>query len=273
MGEYGKRIIPFILSMLFLGLSACGSDDDFNTYGVYLSSDYESLPKDLRCQTLVIDAQYYSREEIKELHENNKVIYSYLNVGAIEDFRDYYLEYRDLAIGEYEHWPEEQFIDVSDEDWQDFLIQTLAVQLTQKGIDGFFIDNLDVYDLFHTEEIYAGITTILEGLNQYGLDIIVNGGDVYVKKYLEENEELKDLIDGINQETVFSSINWDEETLGRSTSDDQEYYMEYLEIAKAKGAKVFVIEYTEDEKFAKEIRKKCLTLDYEVYVSDSIELD
>ena len=45
-------------------------------------------------------------------------VYTYLNVGSLEDFRDYYKEYEHLTIGAYENWDEEKWIDVSDKDWQ-----------------------------------------------------------------------------------------------------------------------------------------------------------
>ena len=31
---------------------------------------------------------------------------TYLNIGSIENFREYYTTYAELAIGEYEHWEE-----------------------------------------------------------------------------------------------------------------------------------------------------------------------
>ena len=35
----------------------------------------------------------------------------------------YYTTYAELAIGEYEHWEEEQWVDVANPDWQKFIGQ------------------------------------------------------------------------------------------------------------------------------------------------------
>ena len=35
-------------------------------------------------------------------------VYTYLNVGSIENFRDYYKKYEYLTIGTYENWEEEK---------------------------------------------------------------------------------------------------------------------------------------------------------------------
>ncbi|MBQ1855603.1 MAG: hypothetical protein II137_03280, partial [Anaerovibrio sp.] len=41
------------------------------------------------------------------------------------------------------------------------------------------------------------------GLKATGKTVIVNGGDSYVSRYLDENDTLSAVIDGVNQETVY----------------------------------------------------------------------
>ena len=73
----------------------------------------------------MIDADNFSADDIRQLHsQGNKMIYSYLNVGSLESFRDYYPEFKDITIGDYENWPEEKWIDVTDEGWQDHIAKT-----------------------------------------------------------------------------------------------------------------------------------------------------
>ena len=71
----------------------------------------------------------------------------------------------------------------------------------QKGVDGFFVDNTDVYYNYPQESIYDGILTILDYMNHTGRKIMINGGDCFVKKYLTAEKNV--LIDGVNQENVF----------------------------------------------------------------------
>ena len=52
-------------------------------------------------ETIVIDAQYFTKRDIELLHQNGTVVYTYLNIGSIENFREYYTTYAELAIGEY----------------------------------------------------------------------------------------------------------------------------------------------------------------------------
>ena len=56
-------------------------------------------------KTLVIDAEFFSKEDIAQLHKNGNVnIFSYLNIGSIETFRDDYEAFKYLALGDYENW-------------------------------------------------------------------------------------------------------------------------------------------------------------------------
>ena len=64
---------------------------------------------------------------------------TYLNIGSIENFREYYTTYAEVAIGEYEHWEEEEWVDAANPDWQKFIGQ-LSQELNEKGVDGFFIN-------------------------------------------------------------------------------------------------------------------------------------
>ena len=122
-----------------------------NDYGVFLNADASSLERFKMYETIVIDAQYFTKKDIELLHQNGTVVYTYLNIGSIENFREYYTTYAELAIGEYEHWEEEEWVDVANPDWQKFIGQ-LSQELYEKGVDGFFIDNCDVYAQFRNRD-------------------------------------------------------------------------------------------------------------------------
>ena len=112
-------------------------------YGVFLNADASSLERFKMYETIVIDAQYFTKRDIELLHQNGTVVYTYLNIGSIENFREYYTTYAELAIGEK-------------------FIGQLSQELYEKGVDGFFIDNCDVYYYAPRESIFEGLTAILQ---------------------------------------------------------------------------------------------------------------
>ena len=143
-------VLALCLTLLLVGCTAKSQTAESQTadYGVFLSVT-EDLSALRDYKTVVIDAQYFSGAEIDAFRADGHTVYSYLTVGSLENFRDYYATYAPLTLGAYEHWDEERWIDVADQRWQRFLTETLIPALLEKHIDGFFVDNLS---LIHISE-------------------------------------------------------------------------------------------------------------------------
>jgi Uncharacterized conserved protein len=240
-------------------------------YGVFIGTDPEQAGRFAGYDLVVIDAAYYAKADIDKLHREGTAVYSYLNVGSLEDFRDFFSDYQHLILGEYENWPGEYWVDVSAPEWQDH-IQTQASQLVEKGVDGFFIDNADVYYNYHTATVFEGMTAILNMLGEYDVDIIINGGDVYVTEAVIEPGVPIVKITGINQECVFTNIDFENGRLIRQSAENKEYYQQYVEQCAKKGLAVYLLEYSEDVDLIRQIEEYCNVNRFGYYVSQSIDL-
>ena len=240
-------------------------------YGVYLGVT-ENLEQFSDTQIVVVDAQYFSADEINSFVADGHKVYSYINVGSLESFRDYYSRFDDLCLGDYEHWDEEKWMDVSSPKWQDFILNELAPSLIDKGISGFFVDNSDVYYQYQNDDILSGLATIMKGLKSYNKEIIINGGDVFMDAYTQKLGSWDDVITGINQESVFSYIDWDNNSFETAEKSDREYFENYLKKYSSLGADIFLLEYTTDSKLIDEITQYCKKQGYHFYISDSVEL-
>ena len=265
-----------MLAILLAGLYECevfGKDNSRQKdYGVFLSLDASDMDRITEYQTVVIDAQYFSKKDIAYLKKQGCTVYSYINIGAIENFREYYDEYSNLALGDYENWEEEKWVDVSSTIWQTFLV-SLEEELLAKSIDGFFVDNCDVYYVYHTDDVFEGLTTILEHLMEYGKPVIINGGDTYVMEYETREGSIQRIMTGVNQECVFSRINFKKGGFSAQKKIDREYFQDYIETCDRQGCDVYLIEYTTDCKLRRKIKKYCKKKGFHYYISDSIELD
>ncbi|MBR5961501.1 MAG: endo alpha-1,4 polygalactosaminidase [Clostridia bacterium] len=279
MKNQGKGTISVICAIILLVLTCCtgiaGAEQapTFKyPYGVFLSI-CENIEQFADYEIVVIDAQYYPKEELDAFRSKGHKVFSYINVGSLEDFRDYYDEYKDLSLGAYEHWEEEVWVDVSQKRWQDFMLNDIAAGLLEKDIDGFFVDNCDVYYVHPKEEILEGLTVIMKGLKATGKKVIINSGDTFMDAYCEQGGKWDDVISGINQESVFSTILWDEGKFGTAEPEDHEYFVSYIDRYGSQGAEIYLLEYTIDEELVKEIKAFCEEKGYTYYVADSIELD
>ena len=267
-----KRFACALLALTLLVLTGCAALPEDHTYGVFLSVT-EDLPSLGAYETVVIDAQYFTKEEIGAFRDEGHQVYSYLNVGSLEDFRSYYEDYKDLILGPYENWEEEYWIDVSNGRWQTFIIQELAPALLEKNVDGFFVDNCDVYWHYPTKPVMDGLSAVMRALVGTGRAVLINGGDAYLDAYCAAGGRWEDVITGINQETVFSKILWRGDRFGKAPKEDRAWFTDYIERYAAQGADIYLLEYTRSRSLKAQIMEYCGEHGFTCYISDSVELD
>ena len=241
-------------------------------YGVFIGAGPENIDDMLAYKKLVIDAQYYSADEIAQLKESGHTVYSYIDLGSVENFRPYYDRFEKYTLDVYENWEDEKWVDVSQEEWQTFVVDELAVSMVDKGVDGLFVDNTDVYYHYKTNEIFDGVTAILKGFKALDTYVIINGGDCYVKEYAGRNDSISEVMDAENQETVFSRIIWEDESFSSNEDTEREYFQQYVELVDSYGGDVYLLEYTTDNDLIDDIDNYCDEHGFSYYASDKLEL-
>lgn len=102
--------------------------------------------------------------------------------------------------------------------------------------------------------------------------VIINGGDTYVTEYRERYGAVDHIMTGVNQESVWSGIDFDKGTFNEQTRETREYYSKYLEACKADGMEVYLLEYTTNPKLIQKIKEYCKEQDFHFYISSSLEL-
>lgn len=276
---YRKAFIPHILICIAIGLllltfAGCAGSKQKITgkYVVLLGEDSEIVNQVSDVDVLVVDAEYFSMDEIAALKENGvKAVYTYFNIGSIENFRTYYDKYEKYTLGEYQNWPEERWIDVSKNEWQIFLAEKID-GFINRGVDGFFVDNTDVYYQYPTDEIYDGILKILSYIKNSNHKMIINGGDYFVTRYLESGVDEIPLFDGVNQENVYTAYDFSKKSYTTNSINDRDYYTDYLDFVQQKGCDVYVLEYANEQSIAKKAYEFSMEHNYCCYVANNIEL-
>lgn len=243
-------------------------------YGVFVGLEREDISRLYDYKRVVIDAQGFKKSDIQKLHKKGVLVYSYLNIGSLEEFRSYYETYKKHALDRYENWPDEYWMDVSQKEWQDHIVENLAGDLVEKKVDGFFLDNADVYYQYPKKKIYNGLVKILRGLRGYRKNILINGGDPFVTKLLKTEKTPEKLISGVNQECVLTRIDFENECFKKQKSSETEYFAEYLKECKKAGLRVHLTEYTPgDKKLEARIRSFAKRNGHLVYISPGLQLD
>ncbi|GMQ60035.1 endo alpha-1,4 polygalactosaminidase [Vallitalea sediminicola] len=268
------RLLSLILIIPLFLYCLSGNTLFNNSYGVFIGCSPESMDEFIDYEEIVIDAFYYDNEQIATLHNKNVKVYSYLNIGSIEDFRPYYNYLKDMTLDDYENWPEEKWLDLTNEKCRNYIIDVLAKDLSDKGIDGFFLDNLDNYYLYNNDEVYNGLLNIITRLNkQYNLPLIANGGYEFFNDSLNRNADISSLVYGVNHESVFSKIDFDNNELTVNDKDDCDFLLSHIDRLHKNGVNIYVIEYTSNKKLRKKMSRYFIKKGYSYYITDNIELN
>ena len=265
-------MVIFLIVFVFVIKSKAMTYDYDERYGVFIGIGRKDINKLRDYQTVIIDAEHFTKADITKLKKAGKTVYTYLSIGSLEDYRSYYKAYKHLAISKYDGWEGEEWVDVSDKSWQKLMLKR-AKEFKKKGVDGFFIDNTDVYYEYKEPRIYKGLVKILTDIRKLNTRVIINGGDVFVSKYLKENKDLKKIADGVNQEGGFTTLVEDK----KKGEEITRYYLNYLKKLSKKGIRIYLTEYivedNKDDGLEDKIADYCEKRGWDYYISDDLELD
>ena len=265
-------LILLVVSMVLLIRQFSTPQQDYGVFIGMEKKDLQQLTKSY--QTMVLDATNLDKSDIKQLHSESQQIFAYLNVGALETSNSFYQDFKDLTFKPYDNWPDESWLDVTDSAWQDFLVHQLAQSLKDKGVDGLFLDNFDVYDHDHRPEVYTSLVQLLKEFQSMNLPVIINGGSTFVSQFVAENPKLaRHLIYAVNQESVFLAYDFDADKPVQQTAEAEDFYLDYLDNLSQTGIQVFLIEYGADSYQADKILKQSQELGYKPYLAPDILLN
>lgn len=264
------KCLAVLFSAVTVLLVACRKDS-FD-YGVFIGDDISQQKKYERYDNIVVDPSSFKSKQVETLKADGKNVYTYLNIGSLENAQPYYKSYEDVLLDRYDGWPDEHWADVTKEKWQRLVVQDRARVYKERGFESLFIDNADVYCRYHMSEVYQSLKSMLASLKRQGFKLIVNGGDVFVSETLKDGSAKK-LYDGVNQEDVFTTYDFNKKKYGRQTKKNTDYYERYLKQAKKAGLDVYIVEYRAGRELSKKIDAYCERHGYKWYNADGIKLN
>ena len=108
------KLFKMLFIIIFIASTSTFSySENLPKYGVFLNISEDNLYKLYNYDIVVIDAQNFSKKAINVLKSKGITVYSYLNIGSIENFRPYYNNFKNIILKNYENWEEEYWIDIS----------------------------------------------------------------------------------------------------------------------------------------------------------------
>ncbi len=132
---------------------------------------------------IVVEPEDYTMAEIKSLKKNGAKVLAYLSIGSVSDERPYYKTLKPYQLKRLEDWPHERYIDLRRPEVREW-IQKQAKTLKGAGFDGWWIDNVDVYEEYKSTEMFNAILLTLQAIKAVGGYIMINGGKEFLTDLL-----------------------------------------------------------------------------------------
>ena len=242
-------------------------------YKVYLSTKIKPSTLKQGSGIMVLEPDDYSAAEIKAIKKKGYKVLGYLSVGTIEKERTWYKTYSKYALKTLKDWPNEKYADVRKTNWRVFLVNR-AKAIKKKGFDGWWCDNLDVYEYYKSVKMFAACKAVLKAIKSIGGYLMVNGGSEFWDDVMDKKVNLKTIVNGVTQEEVFSLIKSykGKGTFGKQKKTEGDFYKKLLKKLMSRGVGAFLLEYTRDESVKKSIKDWCSKNGASYYISEGVNL-
>ena len=180
---------------------------------------------------IVIDADpkigNFTRAQIATLHAGGRnTVVSYLDVGSCERARSYFhVAPRGLTpcgantaaqLGRYTGYPDEVWMNPANPSYQQLILEHVAPRLAATGVDGFFLDNLELLEHgAHAREApcdaacVAGGLALVRALRQaYPTQVIImqNATSEVTRTAVVGGVTFPTLLDGISEEETYAPV-------------------------------------------------------------------
>lgn len=222
---------------------------------------------------IVIEPDDYTNAQVKAIKSKGYKVLAYLSIGTIEKERPWFKQFEKYKRKRLEDWPNEYYMDMKKIVWKRFLVKR-AAELKKRGFDGWWLDNLDVYEEYKSKAEYTSCYAILKAIRNLRGYVMVNGGSGFLDDTIDKSYKPKILINGYTQEEVFSRIldYSGKGKFGKQKKEDKKFYRGLIKKLRQKGVDCFLLEYTRDKTLAEAIKKWCKTNKVNYCISEDVNL-
>ncbi len=95
---------------------------------------------------VVVDGQEVRPHQVRALREGGAIVLGYLSVGTIEIYRPWYRRLKPYRLEAWKDWDGEFFAAVRKRGFRRQIAGRIAPGLLAKGLDGLFLDNVDMIE-------------------------------------------------------------------------------------------------------------------------------
>ncbi len=215
-----------------------------------------------------------SKEQLSQLHQQGKIVLSYLSIGEAEDYRNYWQD--DWQVGnpsfldeENPLWKGNYKVKYWDQQWQEIIFNKVS-EIINAEYDGVYLDIVDAYEYYADKGIedadqrmidFVGkIGSAAKSYNPKALIIPQNAVELY------ENPRYSQFIDGFGKEDIWFDDDKKQDAMERDSG------LQILDRAVKDNKIVLAIDYPTTLNARCEFYDLCFEHDFHCTISNR-ELD
>ena len=238
---------------------------------VSLTTKIDSSTLEEGTEILVLNPDGYDLGSIEQIKTKGYKVLAYLSISTIKKDHPWYFKYKRYKLGELNSQLNEVYVDVRERDWRDFVVEC-ARAIREKGFDGWWLDNLDIYEHYKSAKMFIACNLLLKQIKRLGGYVMVNGGSEFFSFAIDQKVDLS-MVDGVMQGEVFSLVTSYERggKFSRQKKIQKEFYEKLLRRLRKGGIDIFLLEYTRSEKVKDEIKRWAKENKASYYIVDFLD--
>ena len=195
-------------------------------------------------QRVVVEPDNITAQELAALHAKGAKVFAYLSIGEVNSTRKWYKQVDpDWILGRNNVWDSE-VMDLAKPGWQNFVIKQLVAPLADKGYDGLFLDTMDSFHIYATNQAARdrqaqALASLLQTIRKTypNIHLIANRG-------FEVMSTVAPQLEAVAAESLFASWDNARKTFRTVKLEDTKWLMEKLTSLKRDyGLDIIVIDY------------------------------
>ncbi|MFQ5637650.1 MAG: endo alpha-1,4 polygalactosaminidase [bacterium] len=197
----------------------------------------------------VLDAD--SHPDLTWFKNSDTILIGYVSLGEVGKTRWYWnvIRSKPWILDKNPNWGS-RMIDVREKEWHDWLLQCIIPKILKQGFAGLFldtIDNAEYLEKYHPSKKYPGAQAAM-------IQLIKSIRAKYPHIYLIANRgfsllhSIGPVIDAVVAESLFTTIDFDSDSLGLRGENESEPIVTMLKRAKRKfHLTIFTLDYVKKE--------------------------
>ncbi len=245
-----KALLRLLTIGLFISLPALVSATEKNIAVYYAPNP----PVDLlaKFDRVIVEADNVKAEEVAQIRKGGADVFAYVSIGEVSPTRQWYSKVKKTwVLGKNIAW-DSDVMDLTNPEWQQFLMAEVITPLWNKGYHGLFLDTLDSFKLF-------ALTSQKQKVQATALhEFLVNVKKQYPEMKFIANRgfdimpEIADQLDAVMAESLYASWDNGHKEYKTTSEKDQKWLLAQLNnIKETYGLDIIIIDYVPPHERAK----------------------